>query len=177
MKRICVFCGAAKGNSGSYTDLARTVGKHIAQQKMGLVYGGGKVGLMGTLADAALENHGEVIGIIPRALVNAEVAHTKITKLHIVESMHARKKMMYDLSDAFLILPGGMGTLDETFEILTWAQIGIHKKPVYILNEFGFFHSLLGFLRHSHNEGFIKKEHLELLTELHSVDDFLKLKW
>lgn len=177
MKRLCVFCGAANGNSDRYVLQAKYVGEILAGQKIGLVFGGGKVGIMGTVADTVLKNGGEVIGVIPKSLVSAEVAHHEVTQLHIVEDMHSRKKLMYDLSDAFLILPGGMGTLDEMFEILTWSQLGLHKKPIYILNEFGFYDSLLQYLRHSSDEGFIKKEHLQLINEIKKVEDVLNIKF
>lgn len=175
MKRLCIFCGAANGNSDQYLRQARQVGEILAQKKFGLVYGGGKVGIMGAVANAVLKNGGEVIGVIPHSLVSAEVAHHEVTKLHIVPDMHSRKKMMYDLSDAFLILPGGMGTLDEMFEILTWSQLGLHAKPIYILNEFGFYDSLLNYIQHSHSEGFIKKEHLQLINEIKKAEDVLKI--
>ncbi len=174
MKRLCIFCGSANGNSEKYIEQARAIGKLIANQNVGLVYGGGKVGIMGAVANSVLENKGEVIGVIPKSLVTAEVAHHEVTQLHIVDDMHSRKKMMYDLSDAFLILPGGMGTLDEMFEILTWSQLGLHRKPIYILNEFGFYDSLLDYIRHSHSEGFIKKEHLGLINEIKNVEDDLR---
>ena len=176
MKRICVFCGSANGNSDKYLIQAKKVGQIIAQQKFGLVYGGATIGVMGAIANAVLENAGHVVGVIPKNLVEFEVAHYKVTKLHIVEDMHERKKMMYDFSDAFLVLPGGMGTLDEMFEILTWSQLKLHTKPIYILNEFGFYDSLLAYIKHSHEEGFIKKEHLALINELKTVSDILSIK-
>lgn len=175
MKNICVFCGSAKGNSEKYINQAKTVGKIIAENNYGLVYGGGKVGIMGSIANAVLENGSEVIGIIPQSLVSAEVAHHQVTKLHIVPDMHSRKKMMYDLSDAFLVLPGGMGTLDEMFEILTWSQLGLHQKPIYILNEFGFYDHLLAYVRHSQNEGFVKNEHLQLIREIQKAEDVISI--
>lgn len=181
MKRLCVFCGSAKGsnqkNPNRYIEQALRVGELIAEQKIGLVYGGATVGVMGALANAVLEKGGDVVGVIPKSLIEYEVAHYKVTKLHIVEDMHERKRMMYDFSDAFLVLPGGMGTLDEMFEILTWSQLKLHSKPIYILNEFGFYDSLLEYIRHSHNEGFIKKEHLQLLQELKKAEDVLNIKF
>lgn len=171
MKRLCVFCGSAKGRSDRYIEQARQLGEILAAQNTGLVFGGGKVGIMGALADAVMANGGNVTGVIPESLVSAEVAHRQITKLHVVADMHSRKKMMYDLADAFLILPGGMGTLDEMFEILTWSQLGLHDKPIYILNEFGFYDFLLQYLRHSHNEGFIRAEHIGLVKEIRSLRD------
>lgn len=177
MKRICVFCGSASGNEEKYLNLAKNVGEKIASLNCGLVYGGGKVGLMGAVADAVMAAKKEVIGVIPKNLVSNEVAHRDITSLHIVEDMHERKEMMYNFSDAFLILPGGMGTLDEMFEILTWAQLKLHNKPVYILNEFGFYNSLIAFITHSHMQGFIKKEHLYLFKVLENTDDLLKISF
>lgn len=176
MKRICVFCGSANGKSDKYLNQAKAVGQLIADQKIGLVYGGATIGVMGAVANAVLENAGDVVGVIPKNLVEFEVAHYKVTKLHIVEDMHERKRMMYDFSDAFLVLPGGMGTLDEMFEILTWSQLKLHSKPIYILNEFGFYDSLLDYIQHSHQEGFIKKEHLTLINELKKIEDILKIK-
>ncbi|MEK6628570.1 MAG: TIGR00730 family Rossman fold protein [Bdellovibrionota bacterium] len=181
MKRLCVFCGSAKGsnqeNSNRYIEQAIKVGELIAGQKIGLVYGGATIGVMGALANAVLEKGGDVIGVIPKSLIEHEIAHYKVTKLHIVEDMHERKRMMYDFSDAFLVLPGGMGTLDEMFEIITWSQLKLHSKPIYILNEFGFYDSLLEYIRHSHNEGFIKKEHLGLLQELKKAEDVLSIRF
>jgi uncharacterized protein (TIGR00730 family) len=138
-KKLCVFCGSAQGNSERYVQQAQKVGELMASLNVGLVYGGATVGVMGAIADSVLSHGGHVIGVIPKSLVEYEVAHYKVTKLHIVEGMHERKKMMYDFSDAFLVLPGGMGTLDEMFEILTWSQLKLHSKPIYILNEFGFY--------------------------------------
>lgn len=175
MKRLCVFCGSAPGNSEKYIQQAKKIGLLMAQNQIGLVYGGGNVGIMGALADAVMAGLGEVIGVIPKILVDYEVAHQHLTKLHIVEDMHERKRMMYDFSDAFLILPGGMGTLDEMFEILTWSQLKLHNKPIYILNEFGFYDHLLKYIEHSQNEGFIKKEHANLIRVLESSDEILKL--
>jgi len=171
MKKICVFCGSTNGRDQKYLDLATEVGNLIGGHGWGLVYGGGKVGLMGAVANAVLANKQDVIGVIPKSLVSAEVAHTGVTDLRIVGTMHERKKMMYDLSEAFLIIPGGMGTLDEMFEIITWAQLKYHSKPIYILNEFGFYNSLLQFINYSSEQGFIKPEHLNLFKAINSVDD------
>ena len=175
MKKICVFCGSSNGNNEKYLELAKRVGEVISQKNLGLVYGGGNVGLMGKVAHTVLDNKKEVVGVIPKSLTNREMADFSITKLHIVETMHERKKMMYDLSDAFLAIPGGMGTLDEMFEILTWAQLKYHTKPVYILNEFGFFTDLIKFVNHSSEEGFIKKEHLQLFQVLEKAEDLLQI--
>jgi uncharacterized protein (TIGR00730 family) len=174
MKRICVFCGSSKGNSEKYIQLAEKVGKIIADKNYGLVYGGGNVGLMGAVANAAVSNGSEVIGVIPKNLMTREMAHFEVSKLHIVEDMHERKRMMYDFSDTFLILPGGMGTLDEMFEIITWAQLGLHNKPIYLLNEFGFFDNLVQFVQHSNKEGFIRDQHMSLFSVI-SLEQFNKI--
>lgn len=171
MKRVCVFCGASTGKSTRYTEQAGIVGTFIAEKKIGLVYGGGRVGVMGAVANAVLAANGDVVGVIPKSLMTAEVAHHGLTQLHVVEDMHERKRMMYDFSDAFLILPGGMGTLDEMFEILTWAQLNFHSKPIFILNSFGFFDELLNYLRKASAEGFIKPEHLNLYREIKDISE------
>lgn len=175
MKKLCVFCGSAAGNNPKYMELGTRIGELLVKNKTGLVYGGASIGLMGAIADSVLKNGGEVIGVIPKALVDYEVAHSGLSKLFVVDDMHQRKKLMYDNSDAFLSLPGGMGTLDEMFEVLTWTQLKYHQKPSYILNFEGFYDSLLSYLRHSTNEGFIKGEHLQLLKELRSVEALEKV--
>ena len=129
MKRICVFCGSSKGVRGTYEDSARQLGRILAARKIGLVYGGGNVGLMGVVADAVMENGGEVMGVIPQALVERELAHRTVSELIVVRSMHDRKAKMASLSDAFIALPGGFGTFEEFCEIITWAQLGMHRKP------------------------------------------------
>ncbi|MFN0316980.1 MAG: TIGR00730 family Rossman fold protein, partial [Burkholderiales bacterium] len=134
MKRICVFCGASAGSRPVFAEAAKDLGALLARRNTGIVYGGGNVGLMGVLAGAALAEGGEVIGVIPRSLMERELAHTGLTELHVVATMHERKALMADLSGAFIALPGGFGTLDEFFEILTWAQLGIHSKPCGLLN-------------------------------------------
>ena len=156
MKYLCVFCGSAKGNDPKYLKLGEEIGKILVRNNVGLVYGGASIGLMGAIADSVLKNGGSVIGVIPKALVDYEVAHSGLTKLHVVDNMHQRKQLMYDNADYFLSLPGGMGTLDEMFEVLTWTQLKYHEKPSYILNFEGFYDSLLSYLRHSNAEGFIK---------------------
>lgn len=166
MKRLCVFCGSAEGSSPAYLEMAKGLGTFMAKNNIALVYGGASIGIMGAIADAVLANGGQVIGVIPTTLVNYEIAHKGLSELHIVEGMHERKKLMYDSSDAFLSLPGGMGTLDEMFEILTWSQLKLHSKPCFIYNFQGFYDSLLEYLRHSHKEGFIKPQHLSMLTEI-----------
>lgn len=174
-KFICVFCGSAKGQGQEYLNLGKNLGKMIADSGLGLVYGGASIGLMASVANGVLENGGEVIGVIPKALVDYEVAHDQLTKLHVVETMHERKQLMYDLSSVFLTLPGGMGTMDEMFEVLTWTQLKYHDKKSYILNFNGFYDSLLAFLSHSHKQGFIKAEHLNLLQELKNADELKEI--
>jgi hypothetical protein len=167
MKRICVFCGSSVGGRPGYAALARAVGSELAGRGIGVVFGGGRVGLMGALADAALAAGGEVIGVIPVALVEREIAHAGLTEIHHVKSMHERKAMMADLADAFLALPGGVGTLEELFEIWTWAQLGHHRKPVGLLNVESYFDPLLAFLDQQCREGFMRREHRDMLV----VDD------
>jgi len=175
MKKLCVFCGSADGFSPKYLEMATKFGKLMAQNNIGLVYGGASIGVMGAIADAVLANGGTVIGVIPKTLVEYEIAHKGLTEMHIVEDMHQRKKLMYDRSDAFLSLPGGMGTLDEMFEILTWSQLKIHSKRCFIYNFDGFYDSLLDYLNHSHKEGFIKSQHLSMLEVIKDEAALLKL--
>ena len=163
MKRICVFCGSNAGARSEYAEAARALATVLAERKLGIVYGGGNVGLMGVLADAALERGGEVIGVIPQKLVDKEVAHRGITELRIVETMHERKALMNDLSDAFLALPGGFGTLDEFFEVLTWSQLGFHGKPCALLNVAGYYDGMLAMLDHAVTERFLRPAHRELI--------------
>lgn len=164
MRSVCVFCGSNFGARESYAEAARYLGKTIAGRGLRLVYGGAAVGLMGALADAALAAGGEVIGIIPEALVQREIAHRGLTELRPVASMHERKAMMADLSDGFIALPGGAGTLEELFEIWTWGQLGHHKKPVGICNADGFFDPLLKFLDRQRDELFMRREHRDMLV-------------
>ncbi len=163
MKRVCVFCGSSCGGSDGYTELARRCGAILAERGLTLVYGGGNVGLMGVLADAALEAGAEVIGVIPHRLVDRELAHHGLSSLVRVDSMHERKQKMAELSDASIALPGGIGTMDELFEIYTWLQLRFHHKPVGILNAHGFYDLLLQFLDHMVRERFLKPQNRELL--------------
>ena len=163
MQRICVFAGSSQGNRAEYIQGTESLGKELVRRGLGLVYGGGAVGLMNILANSVLEEGGEVVGVIPRALVDREVEHRGLTELHEVSSMHERKALMADLADGFIALPGGFGTFDELFEILTWAQLGIHQKPIGILNIAGYFDPLLHFIQHVTREGFIHSAHLILL--------------
>jgi uncharacterized protein (TIGR00730 family) len=173
VKQVCVFCGSAPGTNPAFAAAARELGRALADQKLGLVYGGGRVGLMGVVATAALEAGGTVLGVIPHALAHKEVAMEGCTELAVVDSMHARKALMADRADAFVALPGGYGTCDELFEILTWGQLGIHRKPVAVLNVAGFFTPLLGWLDHVAGEGLLKPKHRELLLVADTVPDLL----
>jgi len=163
MRRICVFAGSSAGINPAYRTAAAALGQTLGERGLGLVYGGAKVGLMGIVADAVLAAGQEVVGVIPHPLVSKEVAHDRLTELRVVASMHERKAVMSDLSDGFIALPGGWGTLDELFEILTWAQLGIHGKPCGVLNVHGYFNPLLSFLEHAVAEGFVKPENRRLI--------------
>ena len=163
MKRICVFCGSAGGNDPAILDEARNLGRLLAETGIGLVYGGAGIGVMGVLADACLGAGGDVTGVIPRTLMRNEVAHRGLTKLIVVDDMHQRKALMADLSDAFIALPGGFGTFEEIFEMVTWRQIRIHSKPLVLVNTNGFYNGLHAFLTHATNTGFIRDSNLELL--------------
>ncbi|MGQ0577921.1 MAG: TIGR00730 family Rossman fold protein [Betaproteobacteria bacterium] len=163
MKRVCVFCGSRAGARSEFAKAARELAAMLVERKLGIVYGGGKVGLMGMLADAALERGGEVIGVIPRSLLDKEVGHRGVTQLLVVETMHERKARMNDLSDAFIALPGGFGTLDEFFEVLTWSQLGFHGKPCALLNVAGYYDRMLDMLDHAVTEGLLRPLHRELV--------------
>lgn len=164
IERVCVFCGSRLGNRPIYRLHAQRLAHLLAERQIGIVYGGGSIGLMGVVADAALEAGGEVVGVIPEVLMAREFAHPNLTRLHIVRTMHERKALMADLADGFVALPGGFGTLDELFEILTWSQLGIHSKPIVLLNSGHYYDHLLSGLRHAVKEGFLALEHLELLA-------------
>ena len=163
MKAIAVYCGANPGSSPIYADAARALAGALVERNVALVFGGGHVGLMGIIADEVLRLGGEVSGVIPQQLVDRELAHPGLTRLFVVKDMHERKAMMAQLSDGFIAMPGGMGTLEELFEMLTWAQLGIHAKPIGVLNVGGFYDQLVGFLGHAHKEAFIKPEHAHLM--------------
>lgn len=169
MKRLAIYCGSASPADPVYVQSARAVGRALAEQGIGVVYGGGRLGLMGAVADAALEAGGEVIGVIPQALVDAEVAHRGLTELHVVETMHQRKQAFTDLSDGFVTLPGGTGTMDELWEAMSWAQIGYHAKPVGLLNVAGYYDGLIQFVAKMGDVGFLRAQHRGLLI----VDDTL----
>ena len=163
MDRICVFCGANSGERPEYEAAASELGKLLAENGLGIVYGGTNTGLMGKLADAALKAKGEVIGVLPSALAEKEIAHTGLTELHIVETTEDRKRKMFELSQGFIVLPGGLGTLDEISEMLSWGQLGYHDKPIALLNISGYFDHLLDFLLHAVKEQLIRQRHLDLL--------------
>lgn len=164
--RIAIYCGSSRGLDPIYATAAAEMAAYLAKQSIGIVYGGGNVGIMGVIADAALAAGGEVIGVIPESLLAKELGHGGVTELHVTRTMHERKQKMVDLSDAFIALPGGFGTLDELFETLTWLQLGFHGKPVGLLNVEGFFDHLLTFLDHMSTTGFLKPEHRSsLITE------------
>jgi uncharacterized protein (TIGR00730 family) len=156
MRRLCIFCGSSAGGRPEYLAAAQALGRALADRGVGVVYGGARVGLMGALADAALAADGEVLGVIPRALEAREIAHTGLTRLHVVGSMHERKALMSELSDGFVALPGGIGTLEELFEVWTWAQLGVHAKPCAVLNVAGYYSPLLAFLDHGVREQFVR---------------------
>lgn len=170
MKRLAVYCGSATPEDPRYMDLAAQVGCALAERGIGVVYGGGRRGLMGAVAAAVLEAGGELIGVIPEALAGAEIANPDCSVLHVVPNMHARKQAFTDLSDGFLTLPGGVGTMDELWEAVSWSQLGYHDKPVGLLNAFGFFDHLLAFNRHMVETGFIRPLHTSIIIAEHELD-------
>ena len=163
LRRVCVFCGSSTGARPAYRRAAARLGAELARRGLGLVYGGGSVGLMGVVADAALAAGGEVTGVIPRGLARKELAHARLTRLRVVSSMHARKAAMADLADAFVAMPGGLGTLEELSEVLTWAQLGLHAKPCALLDVAGYWGPLIRLLDHAVEERFVRPEHRRLL--------------
>jgi uncharacterized protein (TIGR00730 family) len=173
MKSICVYCGANAGVAPAYAEAARALGRALVARDLSLVYGGGNVGLMGIIADEVLRVGGEVTGVIPTALVEREVGHTGLTRQFIVKDMHERKAMMAELADGFIAMPGGMGTLEELFEMLTWSQLGIHAKPIGLLNVEGFYDGLTGFIHHATAQGFIRPQHAALLRSAAEPQDLL----
>lgn len=164
MKSICVFCGSSKGNKTVYQSAAIELAELLVEKNTTLVYGGGHVGLMGVLADAVLERGGKVIGVIPQALADKEVAHESLTELHVVGSMHERKALMAELSDGFIAMPGGIGTLEEIIEVFTWTQLGIHSKACGLLNVNGYYNKLYDFLQHMVEQEFLKPFHLSMMV-------------
>ena len=162
MKRLCVFCGSSVGLRPAYASAARELASELIRRRLGVVYGGGGIGLMGALADAMLEQGGEVIGVIPRPLSSKELAHPGVTEMRVVDSMHERKALMASLADGFVAMPGGLGTFEETLEILTWSQLGIHRKPIGLLNVEGYYDGLLATIAHAIAEGFVPAEYRAL---------------
>jgi uncharacterized protein (TIGR00730 family) len=173
MRRLAVYCGSATPADPRYIETAQMVGTALAERGITVVYGGGKLGLMGAVADAALAAGGEVIGVIPEALKDAEVAHRGCTELHIVANMHERKAMFTELSDGFVTIPGGVGTMDELWEAISWAQLGYHTKPVGLLNALGFFDQLIAFNQHMIDVGFIREQHQRIMIVDESLDALL----
>jgi uncharacterized protein (TIGR00730 family) len=165
MRSICVYCGSAAGNSPAFHLAATTLAHHLVSKNLELVYGGGNVGLMKVIADEVLKLGGHVTGVIPKALMEREVGHSSLNKLHVVSNMHERKALMAELSDGFIALPGGIGTMEELFEMFTWLQLGFHQKPLGLLNVDGFYDHLLQFLEHAVSSGFLKPEHNTLLIK------------
>lgn len=174
MQRVCVFCGSRPGRSPAYLETAKQLAAALVRRDIGIVYGGAGIGVMGALADAALEQGGQVTGVIPEQLMAREVSHEQLTELHIVESMHERKALMGSLSDGFIALPGGLGTLEEFFEVLTWNQLGIHAKPCGLLNIDGFYDSLTSFLDHTVCEEFVPEAHRSFLLVEREPDALLE---
>ena len=163
MKRICVYCGSSPGKRADYLESARTLATELVKRDLGLVYGGASVGIMGAIADAVLADGGEVVGVIPKTLMDKEVSHSGLTELIVVDSMHERKAIMAKMSDGFIALPGGLGTIEELFEVLTWSQLGFHDKPCALLNVKGYYDNLSLFLDHAVEQQFIKRAHRETL--------------
>lgn len=174
MKRICVFAGSNSGKKPVYAEAARELGHALATHNLGLVYGGSNVGLMGIVANAALEKGGEVIGVIPTGVIRSELAHRQLTILHEVGSMHERKALMAELADGFIALPGGLGTFDELFEIATWAQLGLHTKPIGLLNIAGYYNILISLLKQVSSEGFMPTQNLDLFLDAQKPDLLLE---
>ncbi|HLW53840.1 MAG TPA: TIGR00730 family Rossman fold protein [Candidatus Angelobacter sp.] len=179
LRRICVFCGSSLGSRPAYEHAARRMGEILAERGIGVVFGGGCIGLMGVLADGALARGGEVIGVIPDGLMRREIGHRGVTKLHVVETMHQRKALMADLSDAFVAMPGGYGTLEEICEAITWSQLGIQQKPCGLLNVENYWNGLLAALDHAVNEKFVRPENGQLVLVATTPESMLErlLEW
>ena len=173
MKRLAVYCGSATPRDPRFLELAREVGAGLAERGIGVVYGGGRLGLMGAVASGALDAGGEVIGVIPEALAGSEVANNDCTELHTVSGMHERKQQFTDLSDGFITIPGGVGTMDELWEAMSWAQLGYHSNPVGLLNAFGFFDDLIAFNAHMASVGFVRPAHQNILIAAESLPELL----
>jgi len=173
LSSLCVFCGSNAGAQPAYLEAAEAVGRGLAQRGLRVVYGGGKVGMMGAVADAARAEGGEVIGVIPQSIFDLEIGHTGLDDLRVVASMHERKALMAELSDAFIALPGGIGTLEEVFEVYTWAQLGIHSKPLGLIDVAGYYEPLVAFLDHAVQERFLRSETRAMLAVSERLDDLL----
>ena len=173
MNRLAVYCGSATPADPRFIELAQEVGRTLAERGIGVVYGGGKAGLMGALATSALEAGGEVVGVIPQALVDMEVANTDCTELHVVDTMHQRKQAFTDLSDGFVTLPGGVGTMDELWEAISWAQLGYHGKPVGLLNALGYYDGLVAFNTHMAETGFVREAHRGIMIVGETIEELL----
>jgi uncharacterized protein (TIGR00730 family) len=173
IKKVCVFCGSSAGNRPVYRESAAQLGNQLAASGITLVFGGGRVGLMGVLADSVLQGGGEVIGVMPRALAEKEIAHSSLTHLHIVETMHERKALMADLADSFVLLPGGFGSWEEFCEVVTWLQLGMHRKPCGILNVAGYYDGLLALTAHAVGEGFLALAYKEMVIVRDNVEQLL----
>jgi len=174
VKRICVFCGSSPGAVPQYIAAAQQLGQTLVEHNIALVFGGSKVGMMGAIAETVVQRGGEVIGVIPKALADREVAFTELADLRVVDSMHSRKALMAELSDGFIALPGGLGTIEELFEVLTWGQLGIHHKPSGLLNVRGYFDKLMSFIDHSAQEQFVEKEHYSMILKDESAEGLLQ---
>lgn len=174
LESICVFCGSREGKRPRYVKEAQHLGRLLVQRNIRLVYGGGSIGLMGKIADAVLEEGGYVVGVIPEKLAHKEIVHQGAQEMHIVDTMHTRKAKMATMSDAFIAMPGGYGTFEELFEVITWAQIGIHQKPIGLLNVEGYFDALLQFIDHAIAEGFVHADHRRLIVSAAQPDDLLE---
>ncbi|WP_339717065.1 TIGR00730 family Rossman fold protein [uncultured Sneathiella sp.] len=170
---LCVYCGSRMPTDPSHIDASKSLGQALAENGIRLVYGGGHVGLMGVIADATLAANGQVIGIIPRHLHDIEVGHEKLTELHVVDSMHARKEMMFQMCDAFAVLPGGLGTLDETFEMITWRQLRLHDKPILLVNHKKYWQPLLDLMDHMIDAGFVEAEAREFFTVVERLEEII----
>lgn len=175
IKSVCIYCGSSLGNRPEYAEQAANLARMLVRNGISIVYGGARVGIMGVIADTALAEGGKVLGVIPRSLVEKEVAHQGLSKLHVVESMHERKALMAELSDGFIALPGGMGTLDELFEVLTWAQLGFHSKPCGVLNVSSYYDQLLSFISMASSEGYIRPQHRDMLIVSDNPEELIAL--
>lgn len=175
LNAICIFCASANGADPAFLTAAKQTGQLLAEKNIALIYGGAKVGLMGAVADSAMQNGGRVLGVIPHVLVDLEVAHNGCTELHVVETMHQRKALMGEKADAFLILPGGFGTLEEMFEVLTWQVLKLHTKPVCLLNTNGFYNTLLAFLDHCVAQGVLKQKNRDIILVADTVEQAIEM--